>query len=769
MMTRGLDRRQFLVATAALGGGMAVWLYSREQIPDAAVSESRVNPQPWLPPREGGIEVNPWIVIDSDDRVLIRVNQSEVGQGVLTSNPMMICEELECDWSKVQAVFADPNRHIRENNRYSRLYTAASSSVRLGRQLYQQAGASARERLKAAAAQEWGVPVEEIATANSVLTHRPSGRTLRYGEVAAKAAAITLEQEPAIKSPDRYTLIGTRVARFDVELKSRAQAVYGIDVRVPDMVYAATKQSPSYGGKLTTFSFDAIRNLPGVIAAVPIENIGPASGIAVIADTWWRAKSALEKLPVVWDPGPNSGQGSSNLFDQYRGKVNARGPVAIDEGNFDAALARAAKIVDTEYLLPHQAHAQLEPPNCTAQVTGDRAEVWLGTQSPDAALLMAAKLAGLPPANVFLHNCFEGGGFGMGGNHGELEQAVTIAKALNGRPVKVVWTREEDIAHVNGYHPMGVAKLTAGLDANGMPLALRIRVAGNDALEYTPIQATIADTFQANSLIEYGKNKVRLAHQLLRGFHLLPYGVPNLRVEVNTMKTWVPCSTWRSTGSYANVFYLESFIDELAHSAGKDPVAYRRALMTAARPEAFEDNSKADWLMALDTVAEKAGWGRALPKGTGIGFAMDDRKSVAPRGIALAALGVTVSVSPSGAVTIERMDVVHDQGHAIINPEAAERQIRGMMAWGLGPVFNQEITFRNAAVEQSNYDDYPPVKIDQFPRDIAIHYIKTNRWISGIGEEIVPLVAPAICNAIHMATGKRIRSLPLKHHDLSWT
>jgi isoquinoline 1-oxidoreductase beta subunit len=769
-MTNELDRRQFIVATAALGGGMALWLHGCGQSPvEDALSLARVNTQPWLPPTEGGVEINPWIVIGEDDRVLIRVNQSEVGQGVLTSNPMMICEELECDWSKVQSVFADPNRHVRENNAYRRLYTAASSSVRLGRELYQQAGASARERLKAAAAQEWGVPVDEIATANSVLTHRPTGRTLRYGEVAANAAAIKLDKEPAIKTPDRYTLIGTRVPRFDVEIKSRAEAVYGIDVRLPGMVYAVTKQSPSYGGKLVSFSFDAIRNLPGVIAAVPMENIGTASGVAVVADTWWRAKSALDKLPIVWDSGPNAGQGTSDLIDAYRAKVNQSGPAAVDEGDADAVLRRAAKIVQAEYVLPHQAHAQMEPPNCTALVTADRAEAWLGTQAPDAALLMAAKVAGVAPSNVFVHNCFEGGGFGMGGCHGELEQAVTIAKALNGRPVKVLWTREEDLAHVNGYHPMGVAKLTAALGADGMPVALRIRVAGNDALEYTPVQATISDTFQANSQIEYGKNKVRLAHQLLRGFHLFPYGVPNLKVEVNTMKTWVPCSTWRSTGSYANVFYLESFIDELAHAAGKDPVEYRRALMMAARPESFEDNAKDDWLLALNTVAEKAGWGRTLPKGTGIGFAIDDRKSVAPRGIALVALAATVSVSQSGAVTVEKLDIVHDQGHAIINPEAAERQVRGMMAWGLGPVFSQQITFRNAAVEQTNYDSYSPVKMDQFPKEIAIHSIKTNRWISGIGEEAVPLVAPAICNAIHMATGKRVRSLPLSHQDLSWT
>ena len=750
-----IDRREFLIATAAVGGGMALSVYLADAHAAEGIAAGRVNARPWLPPADGGVEVNPWIVIGPDDRVLIRVNQSDLGQGVLTSNPMMICEELECDWAKVQSVYADPNRHIKQHDLYDHLHTEASSSVRLGRVLYQQAGASARERLKAAAALEWGVPVAEIETKNSVITHKASGRTLRYGEVAAKAAGIKLEKEPAIKTPNRFTLIGTQMRRFDVEVKARAQAVYGIDIRLPGMVYAAVKQSPSYGGSLKTFDYDAIRNRPGVIAAIPMEGIGPASGIAVVADSWWHAKTALDALPVVWNPGPNAKVSSSDLISQYRATLERKGPTPVDEGDVEKALHGAKRIVEAEYQLSHQAHAQMEPPNCTAQVTADRAEVWMGTQIPDYATLTTAKLTGLSSDQVFVHNCFEGGGFGRGGMHGELEQAVTLAKALSGRPVKVLWTREEDIAHVNGYHPMGVAKMTAALGPDGMPTAIWIRVAGNDALEGTP-------------LIEYGKNKARLAHQLLRGFHLFPYGVPNLRVEVNTMKTFIPSATWRSTGTYANVFYLESFVEEMAHAAGKDPIQYRRALISAASKESFEDNAKADWLKALDAVAEKSGWGRQLPKGTGIGFAIDDRKSVAPRGIALVAMGVTVSVNPSGAVTIERMDIVHDKGHAIINPDAAERQIRGMMAWSISPVFNQEITIRNGAVEQSNYHDYVPIRMREFPKNISIDYIQTDRWISGIGEEVVPVVAPAILNAIHSATGKRIRSIPLRNHDLSW-
>jgi isoquinoline 1-oxidoreductase beta subunit len=336
-----------------------------------------------------------------------------------------------------------------------------------------------------------------------------------------------------------------------------------------------------------------------------------------------------------------------------------------------------------------------------------------------------------------------------------LQQAVIVAKALNGRPVKLLRTREEDLTHVNGFHPMGMAKMTAALNADGMPTAIWVRIAGNDALEGRP-------------LITYGKHKARLAEQLLRGFHLFPYAIPNRRIEVNTMKTWVPSATWRSTGSYANVFYLESFIDELAHAAGQDPLAYRRMLIAAAPSESFEDNAKNDWMTALDAVAKASGWGRALPKGTGMGVAIDDRKSIPARGIALTALAATVTVSPSGAIIVDRLNIVHDRGHAIINPEAAERQIRGMMSWALSPVLDQRITFRNAAVEQQNFDRYEPVRMATCPKDITIDYIKTDRWISGIGEEVVPLVAPAICNAIHAATGKRIRTVPLKGQDLSW-
>jgi isoquinoline 1-oxidoreductase beta subunit len=744
-----MDRREFLVATAIVGGGMALRVIGAPPRALAKGQESPlpINPQPWLPPAPGGVEVGPWVVIGADSSVTVRVNQSEMGQGVFTSNAMMICEELDCDWSRVRAVYADANRSVRENGVYGRMATGTSASVRRGRVLYQQAGASARERLRLAAAQHWNVPSAEVETANGVLTHTPTRRTLTYGEVAPVAATIALIEEPAIKTPAQYKLIGRRVRMLDTELKVYGQATYGIDVRLPGMVYAATKQPPTYGGTLKRFHFDAIKNRPGVIAVMRMDGIGPAGGVAVVADTWWRARTALDALPIEWDSGPNATKGSPDLYEEFRAKLDEPGPIAVDQGDAESILRSASRVVEAVYETAHQAHATMEPPNCTAQVTGDRADVWLGVQDPAGALNTVARLTGLSAEKVYVHNCFEGGGFGAGGTRGELAQAVVVSRALGGRPVKVLWTREEDIRRPNKYHPMVSARLRAALGPDGKPTAIWIRTVGN------PLDG---------GLTQYGKYQATVHRQLLRGFHLLPYGVPHQRVEVHAVETWVPVGAWRSTGSHPNVFFLESFVDELAHAAGKDPIDYRRALIAAAAPESFEDHAKDDWLRTLDVAAEKSGWGQRLPRGTGMGFAIDDRKAIPARGLAIGAIVARVSVAQTGTVSVERIDIVYDQGHALINPEAVERQLRGQIAWSMGPAMTQEITFRNGGVVESNFHDYPMIRLAEFPKQVHIHYVKTKRWISGVGEEIVPLVTPAIYNAIFAATGKRIRNLPIR-------
>jgi isoquinoline 1-oxidoreductase beta subunit len=746
-----LDRREFLVVTAVVGGGMALGLLS----PEEAAAEAQINRQPWAPSMTGGTEVGSWVVIAPDDSVLIRVSQAELGQGALTGNAMILCEELECDWARVNVVYADANRNAREKRVYGSMGTGASGSVREGRVMLQQAGASARERLKAAAAQQWGVSATEVAAKNSVLTHRPTGRTLRYGEVAAKAAAITLDKEPAIRTPDQYTLIGTRVPQLGVPAKVHGEAVYGIDVRLPDMMYAAVKISPVLGGKLKAFDFDAIKNRPGVHSAVPVDGPNGAGAIAVVADSWWRAKAALDVMPVTWDDGGNAKVSTTEIIRQYQAALDRPGIVAVDEGNavaaFQAAGDSRAAIVEALYEMSYQTGAPMEPINATAQVGTDRVDVWVPSQNADSSLDEASRASGLSADNVFVHQTFVGGGFAGAGNRGRgvVAQAVKIAKTLSGRPVKVLWQREEEIRHAN-YHPNGIARFKAVLGQDGMPTAAAIHKVGSRSF---------------GGIEPIGRLQNKMDVQNIRGLSDFPYGITDLHVEVHDMAMPVPTGAWRSVGNHVNVFFTESFVDELAHAAKKDPYEYRRALMLRGSGFARRDR----WIKVLDRVAEKSRWGTTLPQGTARGIAIDDhRRPAGTESASICAAVATVSVTKAGRVTVERMDIVFDHGPTLVNPTAVDRQIRGQMAWGLGPVLFQEITVESGRIVQGNYNDYPMVHMADFPHEIDIEYVKSDEWILGVGEAAVPQVAPAVCNAIFAITGKRIRSLPLRKHDLSW-
>ena len=740
-MNREINRREFVVTALAAGGGLTVGLaYSKSDARRAAAT-AKVSGRPWESlAGKSDIEVGPWVVIAPDDTVTIRIGQSEMGQGVITSCAKLLAEELECDWSKVRAEYVSVNRHFRENKVYKRLVTTSSSSVRLGRPYLQQAGASARERLMAAAAQTWNVPRSELTVKDGVITHTPTGRTFRYGQVAQKAAAIKLPAEPPIKTPDQYTLIKKPTKLLETPPKVDGSAVYGIDVRLPGMWYAAAKASPVFQGKLRSYDANAVKNRPGVHSVVAFGGPGIEAGVAVVADSYWHAKSALDLLPVEWDEGVHGNENSEGFFKMARTALDQPGTKVVTKiGDAEGALKNASRVVEAVYEVPYLDHAVMEPYNCTAQVTPDRVDIWVGSQEPEAATEDASKITGVPVEKIYLHNCFLGGGFGRRGNQDDVRQAVAIAKQTGGRPVKVIWSREETMRH-GYYRPMRVSRFRAALAPDGTPLAWTTRVIGVDE--------------------NYPNDE-----QAIRGLHRLPYLAPNQQFDYQLVKTHVPTGPWTSVGRSQNEFFLETFVDELAHAAGKDPYEYRRALL-ASNPQFPQGKA---WNRVLSVVAEKSGWGQPLPTGTGRGIAIGDSRRVSRKEITICATAARVSVSKKGEVRVERVDVAIDTGPFLVNPLAAERQVEMQVAMGTAATLFQEITIEKGRVVQSNFDSYPLLRAKEVP-EIGVHWVRaTDEPIAGIGEEAIGWVAPAICNGIFAATGKRVRSLPLKKHDLSRT
>jgi isoquinoline 1-oxidoreductase beta subunit len=720
-----MSRRQFMISTAAVGGGLILGFY----VPWRKAEAANIAQQPWTSPMQGGNEINAWLIIGSDDTVTIRVAQSEMGEGVFTSMPMLIAEELECDWTKVRAEYASANRSLRENRVYQRFATGGSGAVRRSREYLQQAGASARARLIAAAAQEWGVPASQCRAENGTVVHAASGRRVNYGAMAAAAAKVKIDAEPAIKTPDQFKLLGQSQKRRDVPLKVNGSATFGIDVRLPDMLYASVVTCPVYGGKLKSYNFDAIKNMPGVHAAVAVPN-----GIAVVANSFWRAKTALEVMPVEWDLGEHA-QASSEVFRQeFHKALDESGKVASEKGDALAAIKGAAKVVEADYEAPYLAHATMEPMNCTAHVTPERVEVWVGTQNPEGALAAAAEITGVAPENVYVYNCFLGGGFGRRFYNDDVRQAVTVAKAV-GRPVKLLWTREEDMRH-DFYRPMSAIRFRAGLDAKGTPTAFINRSVTHSILSWFRPDA-VKDGIDRTSV---------------EGLNNMPYGFEHQRIEHLIKNTHVPVAFWRSVGSSQNAFALESFVDEIAHAGGKDPVELRRLLL----------KGHADWLHVLDTVAEKANWGKALPMGSAQGVAIHESFG------SIVAQVAEVSVSKRGEVRVERVVCAVDCGH-VVNPLNVDEQMESGIVYGLTAAFYGQIRIDKGRAVEGNFDDYQMLRINQMP-EVETHLALSggDKW-GGIGEPSVPPLAPAVCNAIFTITGKRVRSLPLMNHDLSWT
>ncbi len=717
-----LSRRQFVITGLTATGGFAVALSGLPRLAEAF----SVAPQPWDRAAASPHDIDAWIAIEPDDSVLIRYARSEMGQGSMTALPMIVAEELQCDWAKVRVEYASANRSVRENNVYGDMSSVGSHSVRDSHTKLQQVGASARARLIAAAARVWGVAPAECSAADSRVTHAASGRALRYGELAASAATIRLDREPAIKTPDQYTLIGRPMPRVDVPHKINGAAKFAIDTVLPGMVYAAITASPVPGGRLKSADETALKGDRGIIQIVKLPN-----AVAVVADSFWRAKQGLAKLPVEWDAGPAAHTDSAQFAQAYRAALDGPAATARNDGDVERTLPTAARTVEAVYEVPYLAHATMEPLNATVHLQADRLDVWVGTQSADRTLKGLAAVAGLKPEQVHVHNCFIGGGFGRKGGVDEGAQAVKVAQAV-GRPVKLIWTREEDMRQ-DRYRPQAALRFKGGLGADGMPVAWHIRTAVGSLFRSLGI-----------SKVESG-----IEPMAIEGLANNPYRIANTRVDCVLKNTHVPVAFWRSVGASQNAFAIESFIDEMAAAGGQDPYRFRRALL-----------DRTDWLKVLDTVAEKGDWGKPLPANMGRGIAIHECYGSIVGEVAEVAIG------PKGEVKVERVVLAVDCGHAV-NPLSVAEQMEGGVIFALTAALYGKITVKDGAIEQGNFDTYQMVRFAQAPRT-EVHFALTGgkKW-GGVGEPGGAPTAAAVCNAIFAATGKRIRSLPIMDHDLS--
>ena len=642
---------------------------------------------------------------------------------------MLVAEELECDWSKVRTELVSAGENLRREQVWGDMSTGASRSIAASQLYLRQAGATAREMLIAAAAARWHVPAAECAARMSTITHGPSGRTVRFGAVAEAAAKITISADVALKDPATWTLAGTPRRRLDVLDKVTAQPVYAIDVRLPGMLYAAIKQCPVYGGILKSVDENAIAGMKGVRRVVRMPD-----AVAVVADSWWRAKRALEALPIIWDDRGNGRLSTAAIAERVRAALDTdNAQVGQADGDVVAGLARAARRIEAEYTVPYLAHATMEPQTCTAHVTPERIEVWAPSQGATTALVTAAVAAGVSNDKVVVHNTLLGGGFGRRGAIQEyVRQAVLIAKEVEG-PVKLVWTREEDMRH-DFYRPFGMARMVAGLDADGMPIALRMRLAG--------------PSFVAVFVAAFGTNIVDKTFLSGLTDGEMPYDVPNYLVDYVIHQTPVPVGVWRAINYTENAFYKESFVDEMAHAAAIDPYLYRRRLLR---------NSPKN-LAVLDAAAKKADWFAPLPKGAFRGIAVNEACG------SYCAQVVEASVD-AGSVRVHRVVSAIDPGY-VVNPLSVEMQTQGAVIYALTAALYGEITIKDGGAEQGNFDDYQMLRLADAPKVETVIVPSGDFW-GGVGEPPVPPLAPALCNAIFAATGRRIRSLPLKNQDLS--
>jgi isoquinoline 1-oxidoreductase subunit beta len=718
-----LNRRSFVIGSAALGAGLALGL----DLPFGGPTVVRA--------ADGSPEVNAWVVIRPDDTVVIRIARSEMGQGTLTGLAQLVAEELECDWSKVTTEYPSPGQSVARKRVWGEFSTGGSRGIRTSQDYVRKGGATARMMLIQAAANEWKVPASECTASNSVITHTPSGKTTSYGKVAETAAKLTPPTDVKLKDRKDWKIAGKGVKRLDTPDKVTGAMVYGIDVKLPGMLNAAIKDCPVTGGKVKSYDEAKIAGMKGVKKVVKVGD----TAVAVIADTWWHAKTALEALPIVWDEGENAKVSSASIA-QWLAEGLESGPAYVgnQSGDAKAALASAVKKVEAVYDYPYQNHATMEPMNATALYTADKCEVWCGTQNGEAAFAAVLEGSGLPADKCDVHKQILGGGFGRRGQTDYVRQAVEIAKQMPGTPIKLLWSREEDMLR-GRYHPITQCKMTAGFDADNNLTALHMRISGQ----------SILFSLRPEALVN-GKDPATFAGLNAEGDAALGYSVPNLLIEHSMRNPHIVPGFWRGVNVNQNALYIECFMDELAHAAGQDPLEFRRKLM-AKHPK---------HLAVLNAVAEKIGWDKPAPQGVYRGLAQHMGYG------SYVAAAAEISVTDGSKIKVHRIVAATDPGYAV-NPAQIERQIAGSFVYGLTGLFYGGCTVKDGRIEETNFDTYNSMRMNEMPKVESIIMPSGGFW-GGVGEPTICVAGPAVLNAYFAATGKRIRSAPLRHQNITF-
>jgi isoquinoline 1-oxidoreductase beta subunit len=721
-----LSRRKFIVSSAAMGGGLMLGFRLPFGITTADAKTV-----------DGITEVNAWALIKPDDTVVIRIARSEMGQGTLTGLAQLVAEELECDWKHITTDSITPGQNLARKRAWGEMGTGGSRGIRTSEDYVRRGGATARMMLLQAAANEWKVPVDELSVDKGVITHAASNRKTTYGKVAAAASKLTEPDAKSVKlkDPRTWKIAGKSVKRLDTTEKLDGSLVYAIDLKLPGMLHAAIKQCPVFGGKLVSFDEAKIAKMPGVKRAVKVND----GAVAVVADTWWRAKVALDAMPIVWNEEPNATRSSATIAEHLKEGLNAPTAYAFrNEGDAPKAIAAAAKKVEAVYSTPFLAHATMEPMNCTAKISPDKAEVWVPTQNAEASLAALSEESGLPLDKCEAYRHTLGGGFGRrGGNQDYVRQATAIAKQFPGVPVKLVWSREEDMTH-DFYRPISMCKLSAGLDESGNVVGLHLRVSGQSI----------------NALVNPASIKDGRDERQLQGYTATPgdaqlgYTIPNLLVEYSMRNTHVPVGPWRGVNTNQNGVYMECFIEELARAAGKDSLEFRRAMMSKHPKH----------LAVLNAAAEKGDWGKPLPPGVHRGIAQFMGYGSYSAAVA------EVSVSSDGKLKVHRLVLALNCGHAV-NPDQIAAQVEGSVAYGLTAALYGEMTVDKGRIVETNFHDQQIMRLAEMPK-VETVIVPTYDFWGGVGEPTICVVTPSVLNAIHAATGKPVRSLPLKNAKL---